>query len=90
MPRKTPNRPMKSPSKRSHDIFKSRYTTLNRRKGAGGKCEEMWFELNPPEDPEAPNWGGDPIVLGTLHVPAKPCKVLLGNEGRPLIRDKEQ
>ena len=23
-PRKTPNRPMKSPSKRSHDIFKSR------------------------------------------------------------------
>ena len=33
--------------------------------------------------------GGDPTVLGTLHVPAKPCKVLLGNEGRPLIRDKE-
>ena len=34
--------------------------------------------------------GSDPIALGTLHVPAKACKVLLGNEGRPLIRDKEQ
>ena len=58
----------------------------------GGKCEEQeqYFELQVPEDLENADWGGDPIVLGTLHVPAKPCKVLLGNEGRPLIRDKEQ